>query len=408
MLMSELEPCDRFLGGIAGEPGTNPEDPAVVDFGDLVRKLILFDEIVVESHNLKEFAPLAQKFGYHGVKALLESGRLRFVKEMALVADIGQAPMPHRRTSLPNGSYSIHAVWARPPREFLSSHLHKVDAVPGLTSKQAQKVRQLAGASLLPAHEDLLQSAQEQISRDFEAGPPALKVSIALALKREFELEIAPSVLELRLESLGHREWQAETNLADLTNLTSQQLHDVVGHGLSGAAGLNVRVALMRGFSALSGFQVNDLPLFEEKLEFVTRQIDPNHQGKRFDRVCEIVGLPYVSADPRVHDVDVEKLLEITQGSEVRDFREWLRTTGSMTDEEIADLVRPVRDAVGKAIRGPLAKAVRLATTTGVGVVVPPAGVALSVLDTFLVDKVMPHPGPTAFLSRLSRSVFNA
>lgn len=143
MPMSEFELRDRFLGGIAGEPGTDPEGPAVVDFGDLVRKLILFDEIVVESHNLKEFAPLAQKFGYHGVKALLESGRLRFVREMPVVVDIGQAPMPYRRTSLPNGSYSIHAVWARPPREFLSRQLHKVDAVTGLTSKQAQKVRQL-------------------------------------------------------------------------------------------------------------------------------------------------------------------------------------------------------------------------------------------------------------------------
>lgn len=406
--MPQLEPRDRFLGGIAGEPGPEPEDPAVVDFGDLVRKLILFDEIVVESHNLKEFAPLAQKFGYHGVKALLESRRLGFVRDLPLVADMGQAPFPHRRTFLPSGSYSIHAVWARPPREFLSRQLHKVDAVPGLTSKQAQKVRQLAGACLLPAPDEVLQSAQEQISRDFETSPLGLKVAIALAMKREVELELSPLDIELRMEPLGHREWRAETNLADLTRLAPKQLHDVVGHGLAGAAGLNVRLALMRGFSALSAFQVNDLSLFEEKLEFVTRQIDPGLQDKRFDRVCEIVGLPDVSSDPRIQDVDVEKLLEITQGSEVHEFRRWLRTSSAMTDEEVADLVRPVRDAVGKAVRGPLAKAVRLATTTGVGVVVPPAGVALSVLDTFLVDKVMPYPGPTAFLSRLAQSVFGA
>jgi hypothetical protein len=72
------------------------------------------------------------------------------------------------------------------------------------------------------------------------------------------------------------------------------------------------------------------------------------------------------------------------------------------------DLVHPVRDALAQAIRTPAAKAVRLATTAGVGVLFPPAGVGLSVLDTFLVDKVMPRPGPTAFLSRLSRSIFNS
>jgi hypothetical protein len=187
-------------------------------------------------------------------------------------------------------------------------------------------------------------------------------VSIALALKRQFELDIAPSSLVLRLETLGHREWRTETNLADLTSLTTRQLHDVVGQGLAGAACLNVRLALMRSFTALSGFQVNDLPIFEEKLEFVIRQVDPDLQGKRFDRVCEIAASPDVSGDPGVKDVDVEKLLEITQGSEVSDFRQWLRTSDSMTDEGMADLVHPLRDAVGKAVRSPLAKVVRLAS----------------------------------------------
>ena len=408
--MPELEPRDRFLGGIAGEPGPEPDDPAVVDFGDLVRKLILFDEIVVESHNLKEFAPAHGEIRLPRGEGAPRVPAAAFLRDLPLVADTGQAPFPHRRTFLPSGSYSIHAVWARPPREFLSRQLQKVDTIPGLTSKQAQKVRHLAGACLLPAHDEVLQGAHEQISRDFETNPLGLKVAIALAMKREFALDVPPLDIELRMEPLGHREWRAESNLADLTSLSPQQQHDVVGHGLAGAAGLNVRLALMHGFSALSAFQVNDLPLFEEKLEFVTRQIDPDLQDKRFDRVREIVGLPDVSADPGTQDVDVdvEKLLEITQGSDVREFRRWLRTSSAMTDEEVADLVRPVRDAVGKAVRGPLGRAVRLATTTGVGVVVPPAGVALSVLDTFLVDKVMPHPGPTAFLSRLARSVFGA
>jgi hypothetical protein len=108
-----------------------------------------------------------------------------------------------------------------------------------------------------------------------------------------------------------------------------------------------------------------------------------------------------------VQDVDMAALLEITSGQEVRDFRQWLRTTDGLNDQEIEDLVRPVRDALGAAIRSPAAKAVRFATTTGVGAVLPPVGLGLSILDTFLVDKLMPRPGPTAFLSRLSRSIFS-
>jgi hypothetical protein len=227
-------------------------------------------------------------------------------------------------------------------------------------------------------------------------------------LRRQFELEVDPFDCELRLERLSGQDWHTETNLDKITNLTTKQIHDAVGQGLAAASILNVRVALMHGFTALSGFQVNDLPLFEEKLEFVAREFDPDVQLTRFDRVREIVGLPDVSNDLAVRDVDMAKLIEITSGQEVHDFRQWLRASDSLTDKEMEDLVHPVRDALGQAIRTPAAKAVRLATTAGVGVLFPPAGAGLSVLDTFLVDKVMPRPGPTAFLSGLSRSIFNS
>lgn len=402
-----VEPRDRFLGPIAGETGGDPESPATVDFGNLVRKLVLFDEIIVESHNLKEPAPIAQKFGYDGAKALLESGRIRLVNDMVWVADIGQAPRPNR-PMLPLGSYSINAARLTPPRDFLSRQLHKVDAVPGLTAKQAQKLRQLAGSRVVSNPEEAPRLAQDQISRDFEANLPLLKMSIssAFAVKWVYlELELAP---QLRLERLSGQDWHTETNLDKITNLTTKQIHDAVGQGLAAASILNVRVALMHGFTALSGFQVNDLPLFEEKLEFVAREFDPDVQLTRFDRVREIVGLPDVSNDLAVRDVDMAKLIEITSGQEVHDFRQWLRASDSLTDKDMEDLVHPVRDALAQAIRTPAAKAVRLATTAGVGVLFPPAGVGLSVLDTFLVDKVMPRPGPTAFLSRLSRSIFNS
>jgi hypothetical protein len=400
-----MELRDRFLGPIGRETGGDEEAPMTVDFGDLVRKLVLFDQIIVESHNLKEPALVAQKFGYDGAKALLESGRVRLVNDMVWVADIGQAPRPDRPV-LPPGSYSINAVRLTPPREFLSRQLHKIDAIPGLSAKHAKRLRQLAGSHIASNPEEAVRIAQEQITRDFKVNSPILKMSVARALKRQCKIDLDPAQFELRLERLSERDWCAETDLGRLTDLTAKQAHDVVGQGLSAASTLNTRLALMREFMALTGFQANDLPLFEEKLEFLARDLDPGLQNQRFDRVREIVGMPDVSGDPAVHDVDMARLIEITAGPEVREFRGWLRSSDSLTDKELADLVHPVQDALGKAIRSSAAKAVRLATSTAVGVVLPPAGIGLSVLDTFLVDKLMPTPGPTAFLSRLSQSVF--
>jgi hypothetical protein len=263
-----------------------------------------------------------------------------------------------------------------------------------MKAKHAKKLRHLVGNRLVLNPEDALRRAQQQIARDFEAEAPILKVAIAAALARRTEIELAPSAFELRLEPLGGHDWRTETDLVEMTGLPAQDVHDVVGQGLAVAATLNIRVALMQEFSALSGLQVHDLPIFEEKLASITRELDPEVQRSRYDRVIELTGLPDVSNDPTVRDLDMVELLEITSGAEVRDFREWLRTTDSLTDEQVMDAVRPVRDALGRAVRGRAAKAVRFATTTGIGVVAPPVGLALGVLDAFVVEELLPRPGP--------------
>jgi hypothetical protein len=288
------------LGPIALETGQDPEGPVAVDFGDLLRKLILFDQIIVESHHLKELEPIAQKFGYDGAKALLESGRIRLVNDMVLIADIGQAPRPNRPI-LPRGSYSINVVCLTPPRDFLSRQLHRIDAVPGLTAKQSQKLRKLAGSLLVSNPGEAIRLTQDQIPRDFEASPPILKMSIAFALKRQFKIDLDSSQFELRLEQISEQDWRTETDLSRITNLTTTQIHEVVGQGLFAPLSLNLRLALMQSFT-VSGVQVNELPLFEEKLAFVIRDLDPDVQAKRFDRVREIVGLPDVSNDPAVQE----------------------------------------------------------------------------------------------------------
>jgi hypothetical protein len=404
-----MEPRGRMLGPIASETGPDPEGPATVAFGDLVRKLVLFDEIVIDSHNLKEPAALTQKFGYSGAKALFESARIRLVKDMVWIADFGQMPVRPGGNGkvLPLGSYSISPSRLTPPRDFHSRQLHKIDNLQGVNAKQAKKLRQLAGSRIVTSPQHAERQGRDLVLRDFRTNPPIFKLAIASAVKRQFQIELEPSQIELRLEQLREADWSAETNLGQLTELDPKQIHDAVYGGLAAAATLNMRLVLMEGFDALSSFQVNDLPLFEEKLSFIVREIDPRLQKQRLDRVGTIAGLPDASNDPTVDDVDMAKLIEITSGPEVDEFRRWLRTTDSLSDEEVEDLLRPVREAIGKAVRSPAGKAVRLATTAGAGVLLPPVGIGLSAVDTFLVEKLMPEPGPIAFLSRLSHSVFS-
>jgi hypothetical protein len=403
-----MEPRDRVLGPIARPTGQDDEgEPAIeVDFGNLVRKLIVSEQLIVQSVGFKEIPLLVQKFGYDGVKALFDSGRVRMLVDGVGLANIGQYAQRTNGPVLPLGSYSFSALRFSTPKELVSKDLHRIDDVPGLSAKQAQQLRRLCGERLTRMPDDAGRLSEDQLKRDLVSNVPILKLSVALAIRRGLGVEIDPARFHLRVERLNEWDWRTETDLSQRTGISAEQVHEVVGNGLSGAGAVNLQLELMKLFSCLTGFRANELPLLDEKFEFLIRQLDPEAHEARLERVVDVTGLPEVDPDPNVKDVDLARLIEITEGSEVQEFRRWLRGADAFTDDELSGVLHPVRDAIGGAVRSRGGKAVRFATTTGVGVLVPPAGIALSLLDTFVTEKVIPGPGPTAFLSRLYPSVF--
>lgn len=229
-----------------------------------------------------------------------------------------------------------------------------------------------------------------------------------MAVHRKYGTVLQPKDFALDMVQIADADWRAETDLSARLGVGEQELHDVVGNGLSAACMVNLRLDVMQSLSAISGFQPDgELPLLEEKFAAIARQLDPEVNEDRFVRVREIAGLPAVDPDPGVHDVDLPRLLEITSGSEAREFRTWIRAVDALSDQELADAFHPIRDALGEAVRSPVGKAVRFATTTVAGVAFPPAAIPLGLLDTFVTEKILPGPGPTAFLSKLFPSIFD-
>jgi hypothetical protein len=103
--------------------------------------------------------------------------------------------------------------------------------------------------------------------------------------------------------------------------------------------------------------------------------------------------------------------LEVRASQECIEFRSWLRNLDDFTDAELHRQVSSVRTKLGISAHSPSDKVIRLAITTGVGlvpVVGPLLGLAASSLDSFLADELLREDGPTAFLTRLYPSMFSA
>lgn len=107
--------------------------------------------------------------------------------------------------------------------------------------------------------------------------------------------------------------------------------------------------------------------------------------------------------------MDVQKLLKTRDSAECRAFREWLSTVEDVTDAEIKEMVSSLRSKMASIAASPGGKLVRLAATTGIGlipVIGPITGAAAGAIDSFLVDKVLPRSGIVAFLTETYPSLF--
>jgi hypothetical protein len=127
-------------------------------------------------------------------------------------------------------------------------------------------------------------------------------------VKKHYARQIRPSDFELRVERINETDWRTVSDLGQRVGLGEADAHQAVAHGILGVGGLNQRIGYMETYQAVTGLQNEDLPLLEEKLSFLTRQLDPEVHGQRFERVVELTGLPDVASDPNVHDVDMARL----------------------------------------------------------------------------------------------------
>jgi len=374
----------------------------------LVRKLVLSEQVLLDS-GVSGFPLLVAKFGYDGVSELLGSGKVRLIVDWVTATQTGQLSMMEWRVKkglLPLGSYSLGVVRPHDVKQRVHDELQEVDAARGLRGKQAQKLRKLIADRVVSARPERGQKGIQQAKDDMEKNPALLRTSIAIGAREHFDLDIDPRSLAVHVDALDETDFRVETNIRELLELDDETAHKVIERGVLGVAGLHMRLDDMEQYQALTGFQDGQLPLMEEKLGFLARQLDPDVQEERFERVVELLDLPEVDPDPEVRDVDMARLVEIIQGDEARQFRQWLRGIDTLDDEEVRDQIRRIREALAHAVHSTGGKAVRFLTTTGVGVALPPAGVALGALDTFVADKILREDGPTAFLGRLYPSVF--
>jgi len=236
-----------------------------------------------------------------------------------------------------------------------------------------------------------------------------MAVAVVKELKEQLNIEADLSQIMVRFNPIDDKDFSSESNLVKQFGLNLEQCHRVIEQAALDLAGVNQRIVEMEAFKAISGFRVNDLPIFEKKVESLVSIIDPDKNESRMQRVCEIKNFPDFRDVGISYTIDIGRFFKIRESPECVEFREWLRTIDNKRDKEIKDQISNLRDRFATIANTKTARSLRFLTSTalglipGVGVV---AGFVASALDTFLVDKVLSKSGIVTFIGHLYPSLF--
>ncbi|MEV4420000.1 hypothetical protein AB0L40_08490 [Patulibacter sp. NPDC049589] len=394
-------------------------DPATgtvvgADAGGLLLRALLFESNVIDSSSLREFPHLIRSFGIEQLTALLEHGDFQIMCDSRTLADFGAGPgeSSASRGRVNGGNFRINLGWDVPPQSWFG---HVSDDLEASLNASCSKHETSSFLSVLeecfvPLPNGFGVAAVAQLELDLASENHELHAAALRHVLRTHGLMRRDETSELWIDvaALGGGSFRVATNLAKF-GIESEQRHDLVREALFAIGGVNVRLEEMQALGAVSGFQPDELPIFEGKLAFFAKSVMPEGQTERFNQVVTLSGLPDIAAPGSGDQVDVDRLLEIRRSSECREFRSWLRTFSAADSVEIEERVANFRSRVAGTATSTFGRVVRFGITTGAGLIPGiglPLGLGLGALDGFVLEKLVGEPGPTAFLDRQYRSIF--
>jgi hypothetical protein len=400
---SEKMDISRRLIGVSGIH--SPDFEIVdVDITGLIRRLLLFEKYVLVSTRLEEFPHLVRYLGFEGLQELLSARVIEIRCECFQPGQTAQTRFEGYPT-YPLFTYRFDWIDAHDRRKYIHDCLQNVHKSPGLHRKQVLKLKRAIVDAIhpLPAEERSEWGPSSQ--NDLLHNGRLVRTSIDLILRSRLGLENVPFSFSLSRGDVDT--FRVSTNLADVAKIDLLEAHRIVERGLIGVVALTQALGEMKAYSAISGFRDEELPLFRHKLDYLAEVASSQAKEENFRRVIDLAELPTFPLDEG--KINVEKLLKIRESGEAREFRDWLGNVGAASDKEVRERVHGLRAMFGSKVSSGIGKAVRLFVTTGVGLI-PGAAVpaaVLSVIDQFVVDRILPRSGVTAFVNELYPSIYD-
>jgi hypothetical protein len=204
-----IGPCARFV----------PENrEVIVDIPALMRRLLLFDTVILQTIRFAEFVPLVRTLGLENILLLLESGALKLELDPSQICQSGQVqnqPAIREKPPLPHLSFSFSLIRPAQYNDYLVKNLQDVRrqlygfvALDGLSKLEGAILR-----TLLPVPEDSGFPALKDLSAELHANSPIFKRALLMNLRHFKGIVGNDSEVSLRIIPMDETDVRVESNI---------------------------------------------------------------------------------------------------------------------------------------------------------------------------------------------------
>ncbi len=385
----------------------------VDDIGGLLEDILLFEHVIVDSLDLAEIGALVRAFGPGAVVDLLKAGCVSFTRDALFLGVSGSNHLPPRSgVEFRHGAIAVGSVGVveEDRRAAIHDAMAGIAKDAGVSGKARTRLTGAIARCLAPVPRDeyagFLCAGTVQ---DLSSRPDLVTMATKLALRRSRGIDVPLHELSVRLEPIEPNVFLPQSNL-ETFGLDAAATHETVQNAIHAVGGRTRRIADMKFHRCVTGFEPDDLPLFEEKLDFIERSVSPDSKRTEFRRVIEVGGLPSLRQAVRDRSLKLDRLIEIRESEPCREFRRFLATSDEVSDKDVKEMADSFRAKVGAFVATEPGKVLRFVATTAIGFL-PGAAQALGLLagaaDAFLLDRLVKSSGPAAFLSAMYPSLFD-
>lgn len=367
------------------------------DIAKFVEFAALFDELIVSSLNL--LPQIIRTFGLEGTIKLLYTGSLGILIGAGAIGRsdyINTGMLGEFGRRLQPLSWHLEVIYesAPPPLKMLQRSVENTQKELDLAGSDAEKLFDSIRPRMNTVNWQSI-PAVDDFRHDLRVRPNLIREFILDSLSLKLNKKIPNEGVEFYIQETDKNIFTAHTNLDRFLNKNLHELHELISPHISKFAGTNFSLGVMAEINATTSLSPSSARITKRRTDLLCNLLRGNYPHETFARILELADVPTLKPGTKV---DAEKILELQDSKECKEFRKWLKSATDVEMEEIEQLINDWKYRLSRVTRSPIVSVLSWLITTGIGLFEPITGISLSAAEKFMVDRLLPDPGPLSFI----------